>query len=329
MKGETMMETELASATDEARVAAAVREATGEFLSDSQIAITRMTSNTNRVYLAEAGGHGLVVRLSGKGTDEFLARDAELHNARVAAEAGVSAEVVLADIGRGLMVTRRIPDVVTMTPALFRSRPGAPARAARVLRRMHDWPAPFQGRFDLWENLDRYGEIVRREGWGVPEGYDRLIAGARAAQAALDVHGTLDRPCHCDPVPENFLDDGTRMWLVDWEYAGTNDPFWDLGQVSMEGDFGPGQDREMLTAWLGHEPGPQHVGRLHVYKAFCNTLWTLWGLIQAINRNPVMDFDAWARERCAQAMGEMDAPDWPTHLEMIAERPHGLGACVQ
>ena len=68
----------------------------------------------------------------------------------------------------------------------------------------------------------------------MPEGYHDVVREAEAVRRALNRHPATLAPCHCDPLSENFLDDGKRMWVVDWEYSGMNDPFWDLGDMSVE-----------------------------------------------------------------------------------------------
>ena len=70
-------------------------------------------------------------------------------------------------------------------------------------------------------------------------------------RAALDAHPAPLAPCHCDPLCENFLDTGERMWIVDWEYSGMNDPMWDLGDLSVEAELRRRQDEEMLRAYFG------------------------------------------------------------------------------
>ena len=101
-------------------------------------------------------------------------------------------------------------------------------------------------------------------------------------------------PCHCDPLCENFLDTGERMFLIDYEYAGNNDPMWDLGDFSVEGGFGPA-GRRLLRAYFGGAPRPSDAARMVAYKAMCDLVWTLWGVIQHVNENPVDDFWAYAR----------------------------------
>ncbi len=76
----------------------------------------------------------------------------------------------------------------------------------------------------------------------LPPGYHDVLHEAEAVRAALSARPLPLAPCHCDPLCENFLDTGTVMWIVDWEYSGMNDPMWDLGDLSVEGGFDADQD---------------------------------------------------------------------------------------
>jgi thiamine kinase-like enzyme len=108
------------------------------------------------------------------------------------------------------------------------------------------------------------------------------------------------------------------MWIVDWEYSGMNDPMWDLGDLSVEGGFEAGQDAEMLCAYFGTDPSAFDCGRMVIYKAMCDLLWTLWGLIQLANNNPADDFRAYADGRFARCRTLMGDPDFPRHLAAVA-----------
>ncbi|MHA1601306.1 MAG: phosphotransferase, partial [Alphaproteobacteria bacterium] len=116
----------------------------------------RLGGLTNQVYKITAGDAAYVLRIAGEGTDEYIDRKVEAHNVRVAAAAGVGAEVVFADETDGLMLTRYLDNCVTMSPKLFRERPGAPARAGQVLKRMHDCGQAFEFRFELFQMIDEY-----------------------------------------------------------------------------------------------------------------------------------------------------------------------------
>ena len=102
------------------------------------------------------------------------------------------------------------------------------------------------------------------------------------------------------------------MYLVDWEYAGMNDPMWDLGDLSVEAGFGPEQDEALLGAYFDGAPPPAQRGRMVLAKGLCDLVWTLWGLLQVMNDNPVEDFWAYSInrfERCKRLMASATFAD--------------------
>ena len=155
----------------------------------------------------------------------------------------------------------------------------------------------------------------------LPEGYHAVVAAAEPVKAALARANPPLAPCHCDPLCENFLDDGAVMWIVDWEYSGMNDPLWALGDLSVEAGMDSGQEAELLHAYFGRAPGAAETGRVVIYKAMCDLLWTLWGLIQLADGNPADDFRAYADTRFARCKALMAAPDFALHLAAIEAGP--------
>jgi thiamine kinase-like enzyme len=182
---------------------------------------------------------------------------------------------------------------------------------------MHTCGREFRFRFELFAMIDEYLGLLAKLEAPLPDGYHEVVKEAGAVRQALDANPATLVPCHCDPLSENFLDDGARMWVVDWEYSGMNDPIWDLGDVSVEAGFDADQDREMMAAYCGGEPPAALYGRMVIYKAMCDLLWTLWGLIQFANKNPVDDFWAYSLGRFERCKALMGAPDFGRHLGAI------------
>ena len=273
----------------------------------------RLGGLTNRVY--RVGQY--CVRLPGEGTEEYINRANEAVAAREAAGAGVSPEVIHADADTGLMVTRFIEGAVTMSPENFAARTGSPARAGEAFARLHKSGATFPFRFELFAMIDEYLGVLSTKDVTLPEGYHDVVREAEAVRAAVDIHPAELAPCHCDPLCENFLDTGDVMWIVDWEYSGMNDPLWDLGDLSVEGAFTDAQDMEMMQAYFGRKPTAAEHGRVVIYKAMCDLLWTLWGLIQLANNNPADDFRAYADGRFARCKALMADPAFAGHVEAV------------
>jgi thiamine kinase-like enzyme len=97
-------------------------------------------------------------------------------------------------------------------------------------------------------------------------------------------------PCHNDPWPGNLLDADGRIYLIDWEYSGMNDPLWDLADLSVEARFGPEQDCIMMEAYYGARLSPVLYSRLEVYKAMSDLHWSVWGIVQHAKGNLAEDF---------------------------------------
>jgi thiamine kinase-like enzyme len=275
--------------------------------------IVRLGGLTNLVFRAG----NTCLRIPGKGTEEYINRANEAVAAREAAKAGVSPEVIHFDEKTGVMATHFIDGAVTMSPEKFKSRAGSPARAGEAFRKLHASGAVFPFRFELFSMIDDYLKILSTRDVVLPDGYHDVVREAETVRAALAANPLPLTACHCDPLCENFLDTGSRMWIVDWEYSGMNDPMWDLGDLSVEGGFDAAQDEEMILAYFGGAPSPAERGRIVIYKAMCDLLWTLWGLIQLANGNPADDFRAYADGRFARCKALMGTADFGRHVAAV------------
>jgi thiamine kinase-like enzyme len=278
--------------------------------------VTRLAGLTNVNHLIDTGNDRLVLRIPGAGTSEYIDRTAEEVAARSASAAGVNAEILFFDATDGLMVTRFVDGAATMNAERFRDL-GAVARAGLAFRRLHTTAAPFATDFRLFEMIDDYKRLLADKGATLPDGYADAEAQADATRRALETAARPLVPSHCDPLCENFLDTGQRMVVIDYEYGGNNDPMWDLGDLSVEGEFGPEQDAALLRAYFGGEPPAHEVGRMVAYKALCDLLWTLWGVIQHVNDNPAEDFWAYAVGRFERCQRLLQSPDYAAHLAAI------------
>ena len=303
-------------ADHEAEVIAALRRAPGFEALDAPDEVARLGGLTNLVFRVDAQGRSVVVRLPGEGTEEYIDRGVEAHNAYAAARAGVSPAVVLVEPDTGVLITETVPGIVTMTPELFRERTGSPARAGLAFAQLHNSGETFEYRFELFTMIEDYLGVLAAKEATLPDGYHDVVAAAKPVQDVLAAADLPLAPCHCDPLCENFLDDGAKMWIVDWEYSGMNDPLWDLGDLSVEAGMDAVQDAEMMAAYFGRAPTASETGRMVIYKAMCDLLWTLWGLIQHANDK---DFWAYATGRFERCKALMNAPEFQGHVAAVRE----------
>ena len=280
----------------------------------------RLGGLTNRNYRLDCASGSFVLRIAGEGTADFINRTHEEVNTALASRAGVNVEIFFFDATDGTMLSRFVPSQ-TMSTEAFRDS-GALLRAGRVLRQLHGSGSEFANRFELFEQIDHYLGVLTKKGTDLPPGYARVQSQAERIRRALGRHSLPQSPCHCDPLVENFLDNGESMHLIDFEYSGNNDPMWDLGDLSVEGGFLADQEEHLLAGYFGQEAAPFDRARMVMYKALCDLLWTLWGVVQHANGNPAEDFWNYAVGRLERCRRLMATTDFEEHL-MLLERISG------
>ncbi|MBV9454312.1 MAG: phosphotransferase [Rubrobacter sp.] len=293
------------------------------------LTIERLGSLTNASYKIINNSEAYVLRLPGKDTCDYIDREAEEHNARITAAAGVSAEVLYFDTKDGTMLSRFIEGACTNGNGFIRASL-APARAARVLRQVHSFGPVFKSRFNVFSMMDNYLGILRK--LGMPrEAYYEVTQEVAQMRRALEASPVPLAPCHNDPWPGNFVDTGRDLYLIDWEFSGMNDPMWDLGDLSVEAGFGPEQDRMMLETYCNGNVPPVLYSRLTLYKVMSDLLWALWGLIQDANGNQADDFQAYTLRRLERCKTQMGSTGFGRHLANVYAGNRSLAprACCQ
>ncbi|HLB62733.1 MAG TPA: choline/ethanolamine kinase family protein [Actinomycetota bacterium] len=262
---------------------------------------------TNENFLVEAGGKRYVVRVPGAST-ELLAVDRvnERHNAQAASTTGVAPKVleVLADLD--VMVIEYVPGE-TMSGERLRS-PGMARRIAGSLRRLHTAPR-FLHDFDMFRTLEYYLRICEEEEVRIPDGYLAHMAQVAELERAFAVHPFTKVPCHNDLLAENYIDDGTQLWIVDFEYSGNNDPTFELGDTVQECAFDAELRAVLCEAYFG-EATPALLARMNLQALMADVGWTLWAAIQAKISSIDYDFWGWAVERWDRALAVLDGPDF-------------------
>jgi thiamine kinase-like enzyme len=272
---------------------------------------------TNQNFRVQVDGDPYFVRLPGQSTD-LLAIDRlnELHNARAAAAAGVGPKVIAHDPASGALVLDWI-NGRTMSNGAF-AEPGAPARIAEALRRLHAGPR-FRDDFNMFRLTDYYLSVVDERSMRIPAGYRDRMPKVALIEAALATRPLPTVPCHNDLLAENYLDDGSRLWIVDYEYSGNNDPTFELGNTAQELGFDAVRQEELCAAYFG-EATPALVARMRLQMIMSDVGWTLWAAIQAAISSIDYDFWGWAEERWGRASSAFERDDFD---DLLAEAVAG------
>jgi thiamine kinase-like enzyme len=270
---------------------------------------------TNQNLHVVTDDHDLVVRVF-RGDAALLGidRDAEHHNTRAAAEAGVGAPVVdyLPDLG---VLVIGFVQGVTLENSSF-GDPGVMQRAADACRTLHAGPR-FRGDFDMFRRQATYRRTVEERGYRLFAGYDDFADDWHRVEVALEQRAGSTVPCNNDLLAGNFVDDGERTWLIDYEYSGNNDAFFELGNTATECDLDVDQVEALTTAYTGR-PDRHTVARVRLQSLVSQYGWSLWGAIQAAASTLDFDFMAWGQERFDKAARTFTSPELDRLLDAVA-----------
>jgi thiamine kinase-like enzyme len=268
---------------------------------------------TNRNFRVKFGGTDYVVRLPGKRTTLLgIDRQAECIANKAAAELGIAPRVAALLEEPSCLVTAFIQGR-EMTGEELRT-PEMIAEVASDLRMLHDSGTELPSTFDPFELVESYAETGRQHGSEVPDGYDDALDAARAIKAAVD--GQPDHqpvPAHNDLLTANFLRNGGRIQLIDWEYAGMGDRWFDLGNFAANNELAEEQEEQLLEAYFGEPPDDRRRATLKLFRFMSDFREGMWGVVQAGVSELDFDFREYAQkhfDRLERTRSDPRFQDW-------------------
>jgi len=241
-------------------------------------------------------------------------REAEHANSRSAEIAGVGAPVIDFRPDLDVMVIGFIDGRSFENEDL--RRPGVLLWVADAMRTLHDGPR-FVGEFDMLTRQQRYLASIVDGGFAHPSDYADFGKQFQQIRAALAVNAGPTVPCNNDLLAGNFVDDGEKIWLIDYEYSGNNDPFFELGNTWTECGLDDDHLDELVTAYVGHHSS-ELIARTRLQATVSRYGWSLWGYIQAATSKQDYDFHAWGQERYDAAVEDFRSPAFAALLDAAA-----------
>jgi len=246
---------------------------------------------TNRNYRLRWAGRDCVLRLPGKdtallGIDRVAERDAT-------AAAAVAPDVVAFSAEIGCLVTEFVEGRAVAAEEL---RGPLLEEVAGALRAIHAGP-PLRHTFSPWERVDAYRLTARRHGMPLPVGFQEVDLAADRIAEALGPRPSV--PCHNDLLTANFLHDGERLRILDWEYAGMGDPLFDLANLAANNEFGELDEARLVGAYYG-APRPDLLAGLRLMRLMAAFWEAMWAVVQSAVSELDFDFGAYAAEHLAR-----------------------------
>ena len=270
---------------------------------------------TNRNFLIETPADKYVARVSSNSSD-FLSinRGSEFINTTIAGKGGVGAEVLDYIPGEGLLLISYISGKTYGADDVAANLP----RIAKSLRNLHALE-PFDHEFNMFNTQSNYFKIVKEQGFRVPDGYvdfEPMVAQIKKAFEVL-FEGLV--PCNNDLLPGNFIDDGTKIWLIDYEYSGNNDACFEIGNVWAEAFLPIEALEELVSAYFGSHR-PDKVARAWLWALMAKYGWTLWASIQDSVSEIEFDFWEWGMSKYDLARTEFTSESFKKALVAVTSK---------
>ena len=268
---------------------------------------------TNHNFRARFGGRAVVVRLPGNDT-ELLGSDrsGEREASSLAAAVGVAPEVIAALDDPVVLVSAFI-EGPTMEAADLRE-PEALAEVGTALRRVHGC-GTIEASFDAFRLVEDYAAATRSRGGEVPDAYDRARAVAARIEAAPVLSGGAPVLCHDDLLAANFIASPEGIRIVDWEYAGMGNRWFDLGNFAVNNELGAAEEEAFLTAYLGTPPALADLAALRLMRLMSDFREAMWGVVQTAISDLDFDFAGYARKHFDRLLAAAEAPRFEALLE--------------
>ncbi|MEY2817994.1 MAG: hypothetical protein RL275_1457 [Chloroflexota bacterium] len=278
---------------------------------------------TNLNFKIEADGRSYVIRLAGEGTDQLgIKRDVEHAANKVAGELGIAPEVVYFIEPEGYIVTRFVTGKRIMPEDIV--KPDYLVRVAQKLRLFHRNSPKLKGEFNVFRRVEMLTKTAKAKGAQFPSDWDFILKKMREAEKALLKDPYKPTPCHNDLLNLNWLDEEVagdigEIRLLDWEYAGMGDIFFDLGNFSHHHRLNEDQIRIFLTAYFG-KMTPKHYARLRIMWPMSELHEAMWGTTQSVISTLEEDFQGYANLWFGRYRMHVTDYRWEQWLKDVAKK---------
>lgn len=256
-------------------------------------------------------GESYVFRLPGEGTEELINRHDEKVSTTLACDLGIDSELIMFDDDNGIKIMKFVSNGETMNDEKLRKDKSI-EEVADIFKKLHGSGVDTKIPFEVFDMANGYEKFIIANGVELYDDWDEIRSEVMTLKERVDKVGTTKAPCHNDSLCENWLHDAERMYLIDWEYAGMNDPYWDLADISIEAAYDKDMDDKLLKRYHDGEPTKDQMLRFEANKIYLDFLWTLWGKTRVpFDGEPLEEY---ARNRYERLKKNMHDITLETHI---------------
>lgn len=254
-----------------------IKQLCSKILMVEDIEANRLGGLTNKNYKLDTKTDAYVIRLPGEGTREMINRKDERICTELANEINIDSELLYFEDKSGIKIARYIENADTMNTEKVRKIEHM-REIAETFKKLHTCGKSVPVIFNVFEKIEEYEAILRKSKgdffWEDYEDIKNQVYGLKQEVDEMDIEVVI---CHNDPLCENFIKGKDKMYLVDWEYAGMNDPMWDIADFFIEAEFNPDEEKIFNSFYFGQDLNGEDERRILINKIFVDFLWSLWG----------------------------------------------------
>ncbi len=269
---------------------------------------------TNHNFTVHVDNEVYVVRVPGEGTEIFIDRDNELECSIQAGKTGVAPKVIHHLKPENITV---IPFIEgrTLTTEQIAGDNVLISRIVKAVKIIHE-NASFKNSFNPFETIRKNNKFVQKYDAPLLDDIDWMYRRSDEIEKVMDRNKPADTACHNDYLSENFIDDGKRIWIIDWEYGGTGDPFFDLGDFAVEHPFSREQEELIIREYCGEMNNERHY-RMLLHKIISDLWWGVWAMIQSKISKIGFDFIEYGNARFDRLRRNVNDNDFKKWLEGV------------
>ena len=245
---------------------------------------------TNKNYKVMIDDQNYVLRVPGNGTEKMISRVDEIKNAAFAHEIGVDADLIYFNEQTGIKISKFIEDAQTLSPEGAK-KPYVMKKICQLLNQLHQCGREMENEFNVYEKIESYEQLLNELKGEYYDDYQLIKQQVLQLKELMDDLEIKLVPCHNDTLAENFIKDKhDQYYLIDWEYAGMNDPMWDVAAHCLENGFNSDEEELFLKTYFKQEPKRSYKTRVLVNKIYQDFLWSLWTKVKEASGDDFGDY---------------------------------------
>lgn len=261
--------------------------------------ITKIGGMSNKNFRVDVNGRSYVLRVPGNGSEGMVERASEEFNAAEACRIGINPEIRYFNPSSGVKLADFILNAETLNAATIQRHDNM-RKIAAIYDTLHNSHIRLKNEFNIFKEIEKYDRLMEKAGAEMYEGWEEVRPRVMALEHHLNTLGVDLKPCHNDALYDNFIKDPEgRIWLIDWEYSGMNDPMADFAALFIEAGFEKENEDYILDKYFRGEVPANAREKILCYQILWDYLWSQWTVIKEKKGD---DFGTYGHDRFTRAI---------------------------